>query len=71
MAKFESGIADFFHIPITLDITFPISNKGEVLKACDFCRLFTGRKCILTEEVIYNPTRYVGYYCPLKEKEEN
>ena len=70
MPKFESGISDFVHIPLTIDITFPITNKGEVIEACDFCKLFTGRKCVLTEEVIYNPTHFVGYYCPLKENKE-
>lgn len=70
MAKFESGISDFLHIPLTVDVTFPITHKGEVIKACDFCKLFTGRKCVLTEEVIFNPSHYVGYNCPLNEIEE-
>ncbi len=70
MPKFESGIADFVHIPITLDITFPITQKGKPVIACEFCKLFTGRRCTVTEEVILDPEHFVGYNCPLKGKEE-
>lgn len=65
--RFESGIDDYIHIPITVDITFPITKKGEPVIACDFCKMYTGRKCMLTEEVILNASQYVGYNCPLKE----
>lgn len=65
--KFESGISDYIHIPITVDVMFPLTQKNEPVIVCDFCKLYTGRKCILTDEVVYSPTRFVGYNCPLKE----
>lgn len=68
--KFESGISDYAHFPLTIDITFPIDRKGNVYICCEYCMLYTGRKCAVTEEVILHPNNYVGYSCPLKKKEE-
>jgi hypothetical protein len=65
---FESGVADYVHFPITVDIAFPITLKGKPVIACEYCKLFTGRKCVLTHEVILDPANYVGNMCPIKEE---
>lgn len=70
MKEFESGISDYVHFPLTLDVTFPVTLKGKPVIACEFCRLFTGRRCVITEEVILDPEHFVGYNCPLDKKEE-
>lgn len=67
--KFESGISDYLHFPITLDITFPLDRKGNAYICCEYCKLFTGRRCAVTEEVILDEKNFVGYNCPLKAKE--
>ena len=71
MGRFETGISDFVHFPITLDITFPIDRKGNPIIACEYCQLFTGRRCTVTEEVIYGAEKYVGFHCPLKQTKED
>lgn len=65
---FESGVKDYVHFPITVDVSFPISRKGEALVYCEYCKMFTGRKCVLTHEVILDAQHYVGNDCPLKEE---
>lgn len=70
MKGFESGISDFEHHTLTLDITFPIDNKGQVHRVCEYCKLFTGRRCAVTEEVILRPEYFVGYRCPLNNNKE-
>lgn len=68
--KFESGISDYLHFPLEVDITFPIDNKGSPVICCKYCKLFTGHRCALTEEVILDPEKYVGYHCQLKKEEK-
>ena len=63
---FESGVKDYVHFPITLDITFPINRKGEPIISCAYCTLFTGRKCVVTNEHILGFEEFVGHNCPLK-----
>ena len=69
MTNFESGIENYLHFPLELDITFPIDRKGNPVISCEYCKVFTGRKCVITEEVIFEPQKYVGFYCPLKKEE--
>lgn len=69
MTNFESGIENYLHFPLELDITFPIDKKGKSVISCEYCKVFTGRKCVITEEVIFEPQKYVGFYCPLKKEE--
>ena len=69
MANFESGIENYIHFPLELDITFPIDKKGKPVISCEYCKVFTGRRCAITEEVIFEPQKYVGFHCPLKKEE--
>lgn len=68
MKGFESGVLDYLKIPITLEVSFPINTNGQPVIACKYCRLFTGNRCIETSEVIYQPDKYVGFDCPLKQE---
>ena len=70
MPEFNSGISDYLHYPLVVDVTFPITDKGVPVIACEYCKLFTGRRCAVTGEVIFDSKKYVGYNCPLKEKEK-
>jgi hypothetical protein len=69
MANFESGIEDYLHFLLELDITFPIDKKGKSIVCCEYCKVFTGRRCAITEEVIFEPQKFVGFNCPLKKEE--
>ena len=63
---FESGVKGYVHFPITLDVKFPITHKDKPVIACEYCILFTGRKCVITHEPILDFEHTVGYNCPLK-----
>lgn len=67
--SFECGVSDYVHLPYTVDITFPITKTGQAVIACQYCKLFTGHRCTLTKEVIFEPQKYVGYDCPIKKEE--
>ena len=69
MAIFESGVEDYIHFPLELDITFPIDKKGKPVISCEYCKVFTGRRCVITEEVIFEPQKYVGFNRKIKKEE--
>lgn len=71
MATFDTGISDYIHFQIQVDVAFPVTTKGEAVIVCEYCKLFTGRRCCLTEEVIIEPKKYVGYNCPLRKEESD
>ena len=68
MPEFESGISDYLHFPLVVDVTFPLTQKGKPVIACEYCKLFTGRRCVMTQEVILDSEHFVGYHCPIKKE---
>ena len=69
---FESGISRYVHARATVDIYFPVDERGVEYVRCDKCRYYSdsSRRCKLTDEVIPFPTKYVGGACPALEVEE-
>lgn len=69
----ESGVGRYVLATGTFEIGFPVDHKGKAYVACEYCRLFTGRKCPVTNEIILFPSTHIGNYCPLSfegEQEE-
>ena len=74
MPNFESGISDYIHAQATVDVFFPIDNKGNADISCAQCYHFRKNysTCGLNGEVCQYPQKYVGGSCPLKPvNEEN
>ncbi len=71
MKNFQSGVVDYLKLEISVVVNFPINNNGEPVIACKFCKCFTGNRCVVTNEIIYQPEKFVGFDCPLKKENEN
>lgn len=70
---FENGIGRYVHTQTTVDVYFPVDEKGNVYDKCTFCPLYNAhtRRCMQTQEILAFPDKYVGYYCKLKEVKES
>lgn len=66
---FETGVSRYIRTVATVEMFFPVDQKGNVYMNCGVCRFYrpTSRRCALTEEVMPWPDRYIGGKCPLKE----
>lgn len=70
--RFSSGISSYVHATATVDVYFPVDNKGNADINCTQCFFFreASRRCGLTGEISQYPTKYVGSSCPLERVEE-
>ena len=70
MADFDksqlTGIKDFCECSVMVKQFFPIGVDGKLNATCEKCRFyrFSSKKCGLTDEVCFAPSRYVGNDCP-------
>lgn len=71
MSSFNSGIPGYVHAVCTVDVWFPIDDKGKEDICCRQCPYFapTTRKCDLNDKLCEYPDKYVGSNCPLERKE--
>lgn len=71
---FESGISQYMHARMTVDVYFPVDERGNEYIACERCKLYNAntRRCTDTGEIIPFPGKFVGNECRLQEvKEDN
>lgn len=73
MANFDSGVAGYVKGIATIEVAFPIDDKGRVEIACKHCPYLSSneRICQLNKQPVAYPNKYVGAYCPLEKLEEN
>ena len=62
----ESGVKGYLIGRISMEIGFPIDFKDNCLLACKYCKLFNGKRCIVTDEIIPFPDNHIGEYCHLE-----
>lgn len=65
----ESGVKGYLIGRTAIEIGFPIDFKDNCLLACKFCKLYNGRRCIVSDEIIPFPDNHIGEYCPLEFQE--
>ena len=68
MGVLDSGVQDYIVCSAEIRTAFPISSKGVAFIACQFCDAYNTvtKRCILTQEVVPFPDKYVGHQCQLK-----
>lgn len=73
MANFESGVSEYIKAVATVQVNFPVDDKGRSEVACKHCPYLSSneRMCQLNKEPVAYPNKYVGQHCPLVEKEDN
>lgn len=73
MANFESGVKSYIYATATVEVTFPVDNKGRADITCYQCRFFSRQNgvCQLTKQISEFPQQYVGSHCPLRIEEVN
>lgn len=67
MASFESGVMSYIHGQATIDVYFPVDDKGRAEIACKHCPYLSSneRMCQLNKEPVAFPNKFVGANCPL------
>ena len=72
MAFLDSGVVEYVHCQATVDVFFPVDNRGNADISCNQCFFFRRnyQTCGLNGEVCQYPNKYVGSCCPLKPVEE-
>ena len=73
MPNFESGVKSYIHATATVEVTFPVDNRGRADITCYQCRFFSRQNgvCQLTKQISEFPQQYVGSRCPLRIEEVN
>ena len=66
--RFPNGVQSYIHGRATVDVYFPVDQRGNADINCTQCFFFreASRRCGLTGEVSQYPTKYVGSSCPLE-----
>lgn len=69
MANFESGVASYIKGQATVEVFFPVDQKGNAEICCRHCPYLSSndRMCQLNKTPVAYPNKYVGDNCPLKE----
>lgn len=69
MANFESGVASYIQGQATVEVFFPVDQKGNAEICCRHCPYLSSndRMCQLNKMPVAYPNKYVGDNCPLKE----
>ncbi len=68
MADFESGVKSFITGETVIKVNFPVDFKDRADISCEQCPYLSSNKrmCHLNKQPVQYPSRFVGYYCPLK-----
>lgn len=65
MANFDSGVSSYTFGVATVVVPFPVDRRGNEHITCELCKLYSGRKCYLTDELPLYPKMGPGAQCPL------
>ena len=73
MANFQLGVAGYVKGIATIEVAFPIDDKGRVEIACKNCAYLSSneRICQLNKQPVAYPNKFVGDMCPLREVEKD
>lgn len=68
MPDFESGVTRYVHASATVDVFFPVDNKGNADVCCMQCEFFhrNSSRCGLNDRLSAYPQKYIGQDCPLE-----
>lgn len=68
----ETGVAKYVFMKVNYTFGFPVDFHGVAHVNCSYCRMYDKYKnrCNITDEPIVEPTRYVGFECPLELMQE-
>lgn len=68
MADFESGVKSFITGETVIKVKFPVDFKDRADISCRQCPYLSSNEkmCQLNKQPVQYPSRFVGYYCPLK-----
>ena len=68
MANFDSGVSSYIHATATVDVFFPVDDRGNADISCRQCYYYrdSQHRCGLNWEICEKPDRYVGSQCPLQ-----
>lgn len=66
---FENGVRKYIKATATVEVYFPVDDKGNEYICCEYCPYLShnSRICHLNSEIVEFPKKYVGSKCPLKE----
>lgn len=73
MSDFPNGITSYVHAQATVDVFFPIDERGVEHVSCRHCYFYrdSSHRCGLNYEVCASPEKYVGASCPLRMATDN
>lgn len=65
---FESGVKKYVFVRVNYEFGFPVTFHDVAHVECAYCQMYDKYKnrCNITGEYIVEPTRYVGFECPLE-----
>ena len=72
MANFDSGVKAYIKGVCTIEVGFPVDWHDRAEIACKHCPYLASneRRCLLNNEPVAYPNKYVGDHCPLTPVEE-
>ena len=72
MANFDSGVSGYVTAITTVEVNFPIDNKGRADIKCVQCPYLSSneRICQLNKKVVAYPHQFVGQECPFRNENE-
>lgn len=65
MINYESGVDRYITGSVNVEIGFPVDTKGKEHVYCEMCKLYNGKRCYLTGEIIPFPSTHIGNMCPM------
>ena len=67
MATYESGVSAYVRGTATVEVFFPVDERGNADVNCYQCEYFhrTSVRCGLNNRICAYPQRNIGQYCPL------
>jgi hypothetical protein len=74
VASFDNGISSYVHATATVDVYFPVDERGNSHVTCRHCYYYrdASHRCGLNYEICSFPDKYVGDNCPLEpDTDEN
>lgn len=71
MNCFDSGITEYVKATATVEVYFPVDQKGHADVRCVQCEYFrrSTNRCGLNDRLCAYPDKYVGQFCPLSAEE--
>ena len=68
MASFDNGVSSYVHATATVDVYFPVDDRGNAHITCRHCYYYreASHRCGLNYEICSFPDKYVGDNCPLE-----